>query len=229
MRKISGVIRDETAFASLVRNTKKRLCVVYRKIAISDAQELTQDTFLRAFENLSTLRDFDLFAGWLYVIASRVCVSWLGQQKPVMQSLEGMSIKERDTLSYSRYVSEQVGRDAIEALQDRVKKMLRVLPKHERGVVRLYYLSEMRMSEIGASLGVSENTIKSRLLRHVGVTGEKRSMYNPMKLILNKVMIEVNQLKRFQKSTQTCEIQFVSGYTIEVVCGVKTTRSDVGV
>ena len=163
-RTLSG---DETAFASLVRKYEKKVyALVYRKIGdFQDAQELTQDTFLRAFENLSTLRDFDLFAGWLYVIASRVCVSWLGQQKPVMQSLEGMSIKERDTLSYSRYVSEQVGRDAIEALQDRVKKMLRVLPKHERGVVRLYYLSEMRMSEIGASLGVSENTIKSRLLR----------------------------------------------------------------
>ena len=51
-----------------------------------------------------------------------------------------------------------------------------------------------------------------------------------MKLILNKVMIEVNHIEAIvQKSTQTCEIQFVSGYTIEVVCGVKTTRSDVGV
>ena len=120
-RTLSG---DETAFASLVRKYEKKVhALVYRKIGdFQDAQELTQDTFLRAFENLSTLRDFDLFAGWLYVIASRVCVSWLRQQKPVMQSLEGMSIKERDTLSYSRYVSKQVGRDAIEALQDRVKK-----------------------------------------------------------------------------------------------------------
>ena len=163
-RTLSG---DETAFASLVGKYEKRVHVlVLRKIGdFQDAQELTQDVFLRAYKNLSTLRNPDVFAGWLYVIASRVCVSWLRQQKPVMRSLESMSIKERDTLSYSRYVSEQVETDAIEALRDKVEKMLQVLPKHERRVVRLYYLSEMRVSEIGASLGVSENTIKSRLLR----------------------------------------------------------------
>ena len=158
---------DETAFASLVGKYEKRVHgLVYRKIGdFQDAEELTQDAFLRAYKNLSTLRNPDSFACWLDVIATRVCVSWLRKQKPVMRSLENMSVKEKDTLFYHRYISEQQERDATKALRNAVNEMLQVLPKHERRVIRLYYLREMRVSEIGATLGVSVNTIKSRLRR----------------------------------------------------------------
>lgn len=158
---------DETAFASLLDKYEKRVYArVLRKIGdFQDAQEVTQDVFLRAYNNLSTLRDPDRFAGWLYVIATRVCMSWLRKQRPVMRSLEGMPVKEREQLSYRCYVSEQHRTETAEALQNTVAQMLRMLPRHERTVVRLYYLREMRLTEIGKRLGVSVDTIKSRLRR----------------------------------------------------------------
>ena len=163
-RTLSG---DETAFASLVGKYEKRVYgLVVRKIGdFQDAQEVTQDAFLRAYKNLSTLHNPESFACWLYAIATRVCVNWLRQQKPVMRSLEGMSVSERDALSYSRYVSEQHQMETAAALRDAVKKMLRSLPRHERRIVRLYYLREMRIKEISTFLGVPMNTIKSRLRR----------------------------------------------------------------
>ena len=163
-RTLSG---DETAFASLVGKYEKQVHVfVLQKIGdFQDAQEVTQDTFLRAYNNLSTLRDPDRFAGWLYVIATRRCVNWLRQQRPVMQSLDDMPVKEREQLSYRRYVSRQHQMETSQTLQETIAQMLRSLPEHERTVVRLYYLSEMRVTEIGEFLGVSVNTIKSRLLR----------------------------------------------------------------
>ena len=163
-RTLSG---DEMAFASLLGKYEKRVhTLVLRKISdFQDAQEVTQDVFLQAYDNLSTLRNPDCFAGWLYVIATRVCVNWLRQQRPMMRSLEGMSIKEKDKLSYRRYVSEQRQLEDTEALQDAVGQMLRSLPKHERRVVRLYYLREMRLTEISKCLGLSVNTIKCRLRR----------------------------------------------------------------
>ena len=174
-RTLSG---DETAFATLVDRYKKRVHrLVERKIGdFQIAEELTQDAFLRAYKNLSTLRNSDSFAGWLDVIATRVCVSWLRKQKPVMRSLEGMSVKEKDMLFYRCYISEQQEQDATKALRDAVDEMLRVLPKHERRVVQLYYLREMRVSEIGATLGVSVNTIKSRLRRARRRLQEKRGV-----------------------------------------------------
>ena len=163
-RTLSG---DETAFASLVGRYEKRVhAFVLRKVGnFQDAEEVTQDVFLRAYDNLSKLRNPDRFVGWLYVIATRVCVNWLRKQKPVMRSLEGMSVKERETLSYSRYVSEQHQMETSEALGDAVEKILKRLPKHERKVVRLYYLGGLRVVEIGRILDVPVNTIKSRLRR----------------------------------------------------------------
>ena len=163
-RTLSG---DETAFASLVGKYEKRVhAFVLRKVGdFQDAEEVTQDVFLRAYDNLSKLRSPDRFSGWLYVIANRVCVNWLRKQKPVMQSLEGMSVKEKETFFYSRYVSEQHQMKTSEALGDAVEKMLKRLPKHERKVVRLYYLGGLRVAEIGRILGVPVNTIKSRLGR----------------------------------------------------------------
>ena len=82
-----------------------------------------------------------------------------------MQPLESTRIAEVEVISYARYVSEQRETDATEYLHDAVQKVLRSLPEQERTVIRLYYLSEMRVTEIGEFLGVSVNTIKSRLLR----------------------------------------------------------------
>ena len=121
-RTLSG---DETAFASLVGKYEKRVHgLVVRKIGdFQDAQEVTQDVFLRAYKNLSTLRDPECFAGWLYAIATRGCASWFRKQKPVMRSLEGMSVSERDALSYSR-IFRSTGAECHQSTTDAVNEML---------------------------------------------------------------------------------------------------------
>ena len=92
----------------------------------------------------------------------------------MMPSLGGMSVSERDQLSYRHYVSQELQLETTETLPDAVEKMLCMLLKHERRVVRLYYLREMRLKEIGKHLGVSVNTIKSRLRRATAFTGANR-------------------------------------------------------
>ena len=82
---------DNTAFTTLVEKYYRSVhALAWRKINdFHHAEEITQDTFLQAYKKLSTLRNPDQFAGWLYVIADRLCIGWLRKQKPVMQSLEG--------------------------------------------------------------------------------------------------------------------------------------------
>ena len=58
------------------------------------AEEITQDTFLQAYKKLSTLKNPNQFAGWLYVIANRLCINWLQRHKPAMQSLEDTPMEE---------------------------------------------------------------------------------------------------------------------------------------
>ena len=67
--------------------------------------------------------------------------------------------------SYAHHVSEQRQTEITEHRHELVKKLLAKLPESERTVVTLYYLGEMTTKEIGKFLGVSVDTIKSRLRR----------------------------------------------------------------
>ena len=82
-----------------------------------------------------------------------------------MQSLEEIPQSEIEASSYTYYELEQREREATEHSYQRVKKLLDKLPKSEKTVMTLYYLGEMNTKEIGKFLGVSVNTITSRLQR----------------------------------------------------------------
>ena len=70
---------DETAFSALVKKYQKQVhALAWRKIGdFHIAEEITQDTFLRAYQKLRTLKKPQRFASWLYVIATNRCNTWL--------------------------------------------------------------------------------------------------------------------------------------------------------
>lgn len=158
---------DDLAFNILVKKHQKGVhALIWRKIGdFHYAEELTQDVFLQVYRKLGTLKDPKCFAGWLYVIANRLTLNWIQRHKPAMQSLEDTPLEEIDESSYTHYVTLEREADAAEQNSEIVKKLLERLPESERTVVTLYYLGEMTVKEIGNFLGVSVNTIKSRLRR----------------------------------------------------------------
>ncbi|MDE0313892.1 MAG: RNA polymerase sigma factor [Candidatus Poribacteria bacterium] len=158
---------DDAAFSALVQKYEKSVhAFAWREIGdYHFAEEITQDTFIQVYKNLATLRNPNLFAGWLHVIAKRLCIKWNQKRRPTFQSLEEIPMEEIDEHSYNTYTSEQHETQAIENRLERVKKLLEKLPESERTVMTLYYLGEMTTREISKFLGVSVNTIKSRLRR----------------------------------------------------------------
>ncbi len=158
---------DDAAFNTLVEKYQKSVhALVWRKIGdFHHAEEITQDTFLQVYRKLATLKDPNQFAGWLYVIANRLCIGWLRKRKPTMQSLEDTPLEEIEEASHTHYISEQRETEANAYNTELVKKLLKKLPESERTVMTLYYLGEMTTKEIGNFLGVSANTITSRLQR----------------------------------------------------------------
>ncbi len=158
---------NDAAFTTLVGKYQKSVhALAWRKVGdFHFAEEITQDTFLQAYKKLATLRNPNQFAGWLYVIANNLCKRWHQKKKLSTQSLEGTSVAEIENASYKRYVSEQREADNTEHRHEIVKNLLQRLPESERTVVTLHYLGEMTAKEIGKFLGVSVNTINSRLRR----------------------------------------------------------------
>ena len=158
---------DQGAFTALVNKYQKSVhALVWRKIGdFHIAEELTQDVFLKVYKRLSTLKRPELFPGWLYVIATRHCVSWLRKKELPTKSLDAMSTVELEEVCYAQYETNRGEAAAIEHQRECVKRLLQKLPESERTVVTLYYLAEMKSEEISAFLGVSSNTVRSRLRR----------------------------------------------------------------
>ena len=158
---------DQDAFTPLVNKYQKGVhALAWRKIGdFHIAQEITQDAFLRAYQKLGTLKSYDLFGGWLYVIASNLCLDYLRKNPPPEQSLEVTDVSEVNQVSYSRYIAGQQATEADETRREIVKRLLQKLPESERTVMTLHYLGEMTIKTISEFLGVSPNTVKSRLSR----------------------------------------------------------------
>ena len=165
---IQRILRgDQDAFGPLVRKYQKGVhALVWRKIGdFHIAQEITQDAFLNAYRKLRTLKNHNQFAGWLYVIAANLCRDWLRRKRLPMESIDVDETNEVDKVSYSKYLAEKQEADADETRREVVKKLLQKLPESERTVMTLHYLGEMTIKAISEFLGVSPNTVKSRLSR----------------------------------------------------------------
>ncbi len=161
---------DDDAFSVLVRKYQKQVhALAWRKIGdFHIAEEITQDTFLKAYKRLATLKEPQRFVGWLYVIAANRCSSWVRKKRLWTQSLEHLDRADEEQLekeAYSEYIAEENERISGQAQRDVVKKLLAKLRESERTVMTLHYFGEMSCTEIGAFLGVSANTVKSRLRR----------------------------------------------------------------
>ena len=158
---------DQEAFSPLIKKYQKGVhALAWRKVGdFHIAQELTQDAFLNAYQKLRTLKDPNAFAGWLYVIVANLCLDWLRKNRIPMESLDTTDSSEVDKVSYSQYVSDKQEEAADETRREVVKELLKKLPESERTVMTLHYLGEMTIKAISEFLGVSQNTIKSRLSR----------------------------------------------------------------
>ena len=158
---------DQTAFNALVQKYQKPVhAFVWRKIGdYHVAEEITQDIFLRVYQKLNTLNNQDSFAGWLYVIAARHCFAWFEKKRIPMKSLEAMPAEEMEELAYTQYHSYQQEESVSERQREVVNNLLQKLPVSERTAVTLHYFDNKSCEDIGEHLGVSPNTVKSRLHR----------------------------------------------------------------
>ena len=169
---------DEDAFANLIRKYQQQVhALAFRKVRdFQTAEDITQETFLRVHQKLATLNDPTKFSGWLYAIANHLCIAWYRENRLQTESLQEIHISEIETDVYSRYIAREHAKTTAAAQHDLVKGLLTKLKESDREIITLHYFEEMTSSEIGDFLGVSENTIKSRLHR----ARQQLKKYEPM-------------------------------------------------
>jgi RNA polymerase sigma-70 factor (ECF subfamily) len=159
---------DEGAWEDLVKtHTRRVYSICYRFMGKdSEAQDLTQDVFLRLFRTLKSFRAGEgSFTVWLSRMTRNLLIDNYRRtrQERITDSIEEQlpMLEERAVGAGSRADSLLAGREASEMLQGALQRLSPEL----RETVILRDLEEMEYKEIAETLGVPEGTVKSRLNR----------------------------------------------------------------
>jgi RNA polymerase sigma-70 factor (ECF subfamily) len=113
---------------------------------LTDAQDLAQDVFMRAYEKLSRLRDRDRFGKWVVGIARFRCKEWLRQRSQGRDKHAGLDDAELAIANPSND-------DRIE----RLREMITVLPEKERLALHTFYLQSNSAENARRIMGLSRS------------------------------------------------------------------------
>lgn len=129
-----------------------------------DAEDAAQQTFIQAFESLPGTRPDVPLRPWLFQVARNKCIDLIRRRRTVPLSVpqgddEQVEIdppdrRPRPEELYERVELQQILQDAIDEL-----------PMRTRAVVVMRYVGELTFAEIGESLGLPENTVKTLFQR----------------------------------------------------------------
>jgi RNA polymerase sigma-70 factor (ECF subfamily) len=124
-----------------------------------DAEDATQEVFLKAYRSLSRFSLDRSFRPWLYTIAMNQFRTFYGTMRKLRDS-------EEELIEAPDLAADDPERQA-EANADRaaVRGLVNRLPSRLRQVVILYYFQDLSISETAEALGVAPNTVKSALQR----------------------------------------------------------------
>jgi RNA polymerase sigma factor (sigma-70 family) len=126
-----------------------------------DAEEISQDAFLKAFKSLGNFKMNSSFATWLYRIVYNTTISYLRVKKGNTISLEDFPTET----SYFLRNSESEEDADKEYRNSLVNFALQKISEEERGLISLYYFNEMNIDEISDVTGINNSNIKVKLFR----------------------------------------------------------------
>lgn len=139
-----------TVFTLIVRMVENR----------EDAEVLTQETFIKAFQKLDKFKGECAFATWLYRIAYNTTLSALRKRK-----VETLKVDEGQLANLSDNQVDALLNDESQSRIASLQTALASLSPDERFLITLFYEEEKHLSEITEILGMTENNVKVKLHR----------------------------------------------------------------
>ena len=118
------------------------------------SEDAAQETFIKAYSYLGTLRNPSRFPGWLARIARNVCNSFGRQAKREAALQERWAIEATQPEDESR-----------ESLEEQLKESFASLPVIHREALTVFYIEDKSLRESAVILGISETALKARLFR----------------------------------------------------------------
>jgi len=157
---------DTALYEIIMRRYNQRLYRVARAILRDDgeAEDVMQDTYVRAFENLHQFAGKAAFATWLTRIAVNESLGRLKLRHRIDQ-LEDENETAGASMSLTESASDPESKASVGELTELLERALLALPEPYRAVVMLRDVEEMSTSETAAALDLTEENVKVRLHR----------------------------------------------------------------
>lgn len=136
-----------------------------------EAEEVAQDSFIKAYEALSTYRGEAKFSSWLYSIVYRKALDRLrkNSRTKTLEIVEDLTEGESESVENALHFLELKERNEI------LQKCLDQLPEGDAAIISFYYFEELSVKEISEITQLSEDNIKIKLHR------SRKKMFSYMK------------------------------------------------
>jgi RNA polymerase sigma-70 factor, ECF subfamily len=135
------------------------------------AKDILQMVFLKIYQKLPTLENHSKFSSWVYSITRNLCFDEIKRKK--FESLEEETINIKDNETYEQDLA---SKEVTEVLKSALQK----IPEDQREVIVLKTYQDLKFIEIAEILGISINTVKSRMYHGLKALKPYVEILNPI-------------------------------------------------
>ena len=160
---------DVNAFEKLVTEYEKAVYAIAQRMTGNpeDAADMTQETFIKAYNSLSSFRGDSKFSVWLYRIANNVCLDFLRSKN--RRPTVSLSAEDDDGEETQLDIADESQSPELllesSLTRDAVRRGLDSLPPDYKQILLLREIQGLSYEEIAAALGIESGTVKSRIFR----------------------------------------------------------------
>ncbi|HAH57057.1 MAG: RNA polymerase sigma factor [Lentimicrobium sp.] len=151
------------AYAALVDRYKDMVFTLVIKIVRNreEAEEASQDTFIKAFQALANFKQEAKFSTWLFRIAYNTAISRTRRKKIISAPIDDKLIENYSTDDVKQQMENLETEEKLKLMQE----VLKQLPEDEQMLIELFYHNKQRVEEISVITGLTESNIKVKMHR----------------------------------------------------------------
>jgi RNA polymerase sigma factor (sigma-70 family) len=139
-----------------------------------DAEEVSQDVFVKAYRSLADFKGNSKFSTWLYTITTTTCITFLRKKKLEIHSLDNEKVFEvADNVDSGMRANQIEQKSKVNMVNEAIK----MLSPDDAQIITLFYKGEQTLEEIAQIVGKEPNAVKVQLHRARGRLKEKMEKY----------------------------------------------------
>lgn len=161
---INEVLQGDTkAFAILVNRYMDLIFTLALRMVKNreEAEEVSQDTFVKVYKSLSKFKGDSKFSTWIYRVGYNACLDRLKKNKRVQHTVTIDEFTEHKIKTLDNALERMELEERKQAIQD----CLQLLPSEDGYLITLYYFEELSFEEISKVIDVTANNVKVKLFR----------------------------------------------------------------